>query len=488
MNEREKIAHLLRRFGLGAGLTELNIYEKLGVKGTIDRLIDYEKVEENFPVSPWEFTGYGNEGLIMTDPPKFSSWWALRMMMTQRPLQEKLTLFWHNHFAVSSEKVTDGVLMLEYQEILRKNANGNFKSLLREISKSSAMVFYLDTHQSTKQHPNENFAREVMELFTLGQGKYDERDIKEAARAFTGWGLHYAGIGGETDYEKLRDQLAREGRSVLSFCVVPSLHDEGVKTILGKTANFEGDAVLDHLCNQAECPKFITKKLAAWFIDGPISDALHNRLAEAFKASNFELKPVLRLIAESDEFWSESQVRKMPKSPPDYYAAIFRQIGLSGILLTLRGEVKDVYAPMKPEVRGSGDGLNFLMSREGFMLTYPPNVGGWNWGKAWITTANVTFRIQLPQILFRGEDTNRPIAMFVVNRLVNELKADTPEKIIDGMLAIFDGQVPSEKRALLIETCVKAGGTRALGDKETASNLITKVFGLLAATPEFQVV
>ena len=183
MNERDKIAHLLRRFGLGAGKYEVEEYGKLGLEGAVDRLINYDKVDEQFPVSPMEMMGYGTEGLIMFDPPKFASWWAMRMMLTRRPLQEKLTLFWHDHFAVSAEKVADGMNMLLYQQTLRQHASGNFRTLLKEVSKTPAMIFYLDTHHSTAEHPNENFAREVMELFTLGIGHYTEKDIKEAARA-----------------------------------------------------------------------------------------------------------------------------------------------------------------------------------------------------------------------------------------------------------------------------------------------------------------
>jgi len=486
MNDRDKIAHLLRRFGLGAGKYEVDEYAKLGVEGTINVLIDYDKVDEQFPVNPWELTGYGTDGLIMFDPPKFASWWSLRMMLTKRPLQERLTMFWHNHFAVSAEKVADGPNMLHYQQTLRKHASGNFRTLLKEVSKTAAMVFYLDTHQSTAEHPNENFAREVLELFTLGIGHYTEKDIKEAARAFTGWSLHYSDIGGTQPYDKVVEEAARKGRSPLSFCEVPSLHDDGEKTILGKTANFDGDMTLNLLCDDPQCAKFITKKLAGWFIEGPISDALQAKLVKTFIDNNLEIKPVLRDIAMSSEFWADAQVRHRPKSPPDYYVAMFRQLGLQGILLQIRGDVKDVYKPMRPEVRGVGDALLFLMSREGFLLTYPPNVGGWDWGAAWITTSNMTMRIQLPNTIFRGEDASRPISAYLAEKLAADFKPDTSEKVIDAMLQIFDGEVPTEKRTLLVKACTDAGGADALKDKETASVMIVNVMKLLVAAPEYQ--
>lgn len=486
MTERDKIAHLLRRFGLGAGKYEVDQYAKLGLEGAIDRLINYDKVDEQFPIDPWELTGYGTEGLIQYDPPKFAAWWSLRLLMTQRPLQERLTLFWHDHFAVSAEKVGDGPNMLGYMQTLRANANGNFRTMLKAVSKTPAMVFYLDTHHSTAEHPNENFAREALELFALGIGNYTEKDIKEAARAFTGWSLHYIDIGGNTPYEKVVEECARKGKSPLSFCMVPALHDNTEKTILGKTGKFDGDQTLDMLCDHPACAKFITKKLASWFIEGPISDALQTKLANVFTSSGLELKPVLLEIAHSDEFWAEKQVRMKPKSPIDYYVPFFRQLALQPILLQLRGEVKDVFKPMRPEVRGSGEGLLFLMNREGFLPLYPPNVGGWNWGNSWITSANMTSRIQLPLTIFVGDDKNRPIAQLVAAKLYADFKPDTSEKLVDGMLQMFDGEIPTIKRELLVKACNDAGGVKSLADKETASKLISEVMKLLVASPDYQ--
>lgn len=486
MNEREKIAHLLRRFGLGAGKTEVDAYLPLGVDGAIERLIDYDKVDEGFPVDPWEVTGYG-EGLIQYDPAKFGAWWALRMFLTKRPLQERMTLFWHNHFAVSATKVADGPNMLAYMETLRKHATGNFRDLLHATSKTAAMIFYLDTHQSVKGHPNENFAREVMELFTLGQGHYTEKDIQEAARAFTGWSIHYMGIGGETDYAKLAEQLARQGRSPLSFCIVPDLHDETPKTIFGKTANYDGDGVLDLLLEQPRTSEFIASKVAAWFVDGALDPAFVASLAKTFRESNYEIKPLLRAIAKSDAFWSAKNVAVRPKSPIDYYVATFRQLGVAPIILALRGEVKDKFKPMRAEVKGVGDGLYFLMNREGLLLLYPPSVAGWEWGKAWMTTSNMASRMTLPETLMRGEDKNRPISQIIANRLKTEYKVANEEAMVSALLEIFDGVIPNDKRDLLVEACVASGGVKALEDKEQASIMLSKVMALLAATPEFQV-
>lgn len=485
MTEREKIAHLLRRFGLGAGKYEVDAYMPLGVAGALDRLIDYEKVDEQFPISPWEMTGYG-DGLIQFDPPKFGAWWALRMFLSRRPLQEKLTMFWHNHFAVSAEKVADGPSMLRYQQTLREGANGNFRELLRKVSKTTAMVLYLDTHHSYKDSPNENFAREVMELFTLGQGHYTEKDVQEAARAFTGWSLHFVDIGGNTPYEKLSEQMARRGRSVFSFCVVPDLHDAGTKSILGRTGNFDGDAVLDILCDHPQTAKYISAKLATWFIGKAPSESLLQKLSEVFIGAKLEVKPLIRAIAESNEFWDAANVRSIAKSPLDFYAGFFRSMNLQPILLALRGEVTDPYKPMKPELRGIGEGLYFLMSREGLLLLYPPNVSGWEWGNAWITTANMASRFQLPALLFKGDDKNRPISQMIAARLRDEFRAKSSADIVTALFDIFDVQVSSDKHSLIVKACEDAGGIAVLSDKEKASSMLVKVLELVVATPEYQ--
>ncbi len=486
MNEREKISHLLRRFGLGAGKYEVDQYAPLGVEGTIDRLINYEKVDEKFPVNPYEMTGYGEEGLLMLDPPRFAAWWSLRLLLTQRPLQERLTLFWHNHFAVSGDKVFYGPSVLEYQQVLRRNASGNFRTLLHEVSKTPAMVFYLDAQMSVKGKPNENVAREVMELFTLGAGHYTEKDIQEAARAFTGWGIHYVDFGGQTPFEQIIDRCAREEKMALNFCDVPALHDSGEKTILSKTAKFSGDDVLDHLCAQARCPEFISHKLAKWFIEPPISDGLKTKLAKVMSESNLEIKPMLKVIAASDEFWSDANVLKRHRSPIDYYVAWFRQLGIQPVLLGLRGEVPNPYKPMKQELRGAAEGLLFLMSREGFLLHFPPNVSGWNWGEAWITTANMTARQTFPTMILRGDDTNRPISSMIAAKLINENRVTNEMEIVKHIVEIFDAHIPDAKLPILAEAVKKLGGVEALKDKEKASILLASLSGLMVATPEYQ--
>src|SRR5688572_9675267 len=188
--ERDKGAHLLRRFGLGASEAELDYYLKDGLSGAIDKLLDYDKANEGFDGEVEKFQNQNGQ----LQPQAVGVWWTLRLVATQRPLQEKMTVFWHDHFATSASKVQNGPTMHRHNDVLRENATGNFKAFLTEVSKDPAMLFWLDNQYNVAGKPNENFAREVMELFTLGvDNGYNEQDIKEAARAFTGWSIGRVG-------------------------------------------------------------------------------------------------------------------------------------------------------------------------------------------------------------------------------------------------------------------------------------------------------
>ena len=477
MDDRARVAHLLRRFGLGAGKTELDIFAPLGVDGAISRLINYESVPEQFPATAWEFMAY-EDGKYQLDPPQVTGWWALRMLLSQRPLEQRLTLLWHDHFSVSGEKVFDAPMMLQYLEVLRQNASGDFRKLLHQISRTPALLFYLDTHLSTKFKPNENFARELLELFTLGQGNYSEKDIQEAARAFTGWSIHYGGIGLENDFDALRQNAAKEGHSIFSFCEVPDLHDPGEKLILGQRGNFAGGEVLDITLAHAATPKFIATKLVNWLVGEGATTAMVDKIAAQLRKDEYQFRPSLRFIAESPEFWSENTIRKNAKSPVDFTVALFRQFGVGDVLRQLRGKPGE---PVRKEIKDISLGLGFLMSQQGLLLLYPPNVGGWEWGKAWITSTNMTSRWGHAKIVFQGDDPNRPIAAWIGQRILKEFNG----AIVDGFLDIFDGDPTTEQRAVLKGIADKHGKS-ALSDKDRASELFVELGTALFAMPSYQ--
>src|SRR5579862_8257176 len=319
MTDREKIAHLLRRFGMGAGTLEMAKYEPLGVQGTLDRLLDYEKVDEAFPIGPWEIAFEKDKTEVYVDPFRFAAWWSLRLLMSERPLEQKLALFWHSHLVVGADKVEFGPTMVEYLETLRTLGGSEFAPLLTAISRTPAMIKYLDGDANLRGSPNENFGREVMELFTLGIGSYTEDDVKNAARAFTGFGLRFPLYEGGADavQPRLRDGLVK-GNPMLVATYSPALHDDGPKTILGETKNFGFDEALAMLAGRSETAKHLGRKLFEFFAFRNPPQPVLDKVTQAFTASGGNVRKALRGIAEMDEFWGDACVRQQVKSPVDF--------------------------------------------------------------------------------------------------------------------------------------------------------------------------
>ena len=269
-------------------------------------------------------------------------WWANRMVATRRPLEEKMALFWHGHFATGDEKVQDYRKMLRQNELLRAKATGNFRDLLIAVSQDPAMLVSLDAGVNVKGAPNENFAREIMELFTMGVGNYTEKDIQEAARAFTGW--NYKG---------------------LDFVVNPQQHDEGVKTVLGNSGNFDGVQVIDIILARQVTSEYIASKLYRYFVREEVTPAMREKLGKLLRDKHFEIAPFLETVFESRDFYSDTSVGTRIKSPVELTVSTYRKLGLT-------------------EVPGIPD-FNVLTVAMGQKLLNPPNVAGWTSGKSWIT-------------------------------------------------------------------------------------------------------
>jgi uncharacterized protein (DUF1800 family) len=294
------------------------------------------------------------------------AWWMSEMLATPTPLTERMTLFWHNHFVSSLQKVRQPQLMYRQNVLLRRNALGNFGEMLHAVAKDPAMIIYLDSASNRKAAPNENFAREVMELFTLGEGHYTEQDIKEAARAYTGWSLEP-----ETGEFKWR----------------PNIHDEGVKTVLGKSGNFDGDAVLDILLAQPAAAEFIVKKLWMEFVSTdtalPANQAEIKRIAAQFRNSRYEIKAALAGIFTSPRFYAPENNANLVKSPVELVAGTVRQLGIR-------------YSDPIPFV--------FVTAGLGQNLMAPPNVRGWPGGETWINSTTLLARKQFVERMFRVDE------------------------------------------------------------------------------------
>ncbi len=289
--------------------------------------------------------------------------WLSEMIVSNAQLREKMSLFWHGHFASRTMNIFHQQTLLD---TIRRNALGNFGDLLREVSKSAAMINFLNNNQNKKDHPNENFAREVMELFTMGRGNYTEQDVKETARAFTGWGANPQG-----DFQfRIRQ------------------HDEGEKSVLGKSGRFDGDEVLNILLEQGSTARFITRKLYRYLVNEQVDDAHTDWLASRFFQSNYDIKGLLQDIFGSEWFYDDHNIGSRIKSPVDLLAGIRRLL------------------PMTIE---NGDSQLLVQRLLGQVLFYPPNVAGWPGGPNWIDSSTLMFRLRIPQLLYgSGEFQQNP--------------------------------------------------------------------------------
>ena len=286
--------------------------------------------------------------------------WLKVFVNTDAQLREKMAFFWHGHFACRNLNVfyQQGLL-----DVIRRNALGSFRDMLHEVSKSAAMLNFLNNQQNRKDHPNENFAREVMELFTLGRGNYTENDIKEAARAFTGWS---ADLKGQFVFRRFQ-------------------HDFGNKTVLGKSGNFDGDEVLDILLSQKQTAKFITQKVYKFFVNENIDDEKVNWLANRFFESTYDIGKLMEDIFTSDWFYDEKNIGSKIKSPIELLAGIQR---------------------MLPMELANQEALTFLQRALGQILFYPPNVAGWPGGKTWIDSSSLMLRMRIPQLINDVDEFN----------------------------------------------------------------------------------
>jgi uncharacterized protein (DUF1800 family) len=468
LSEREKGAHLLRRFGLGASEAELDYYLKNGLNGAIDSLLNYEQNTEAIELPP-DVIRNKNGNLPIQ---RIGSWWAGRMLMTRKPLQEKMVLFWHNHFATSGDKVTNSLMMIGQNEVLRKNATGNFRTLLHEVSKDPAMLVWLDGQDNIKGRANENFARELFELFTLGVGNYTEKDIQEAARAFTGWSYVRTG---------------KAKRASAEYLFKPKLHDEGPKTVFGKTGNLTGEDVLNHVCALPRTAEFIVSKLWTWFVyPNPSLSTLKPHI-DVFVKNNLEIKPLLKSIMKSEEFYSERSVRKLVKNPVDFCLSSLRAMGVGeiiaeGIKALPQTEDEDAQVSAVVSKLGPANSVTQAMKNQGMWLLFPPDVSGWKPGEAWITSATMVERINWANRIL-GNSQRGSLGKYPVYSL---LSADTtPMGIAQKLCSIYDAPIKGAKLVTLAKAAETAMGKDGLTQRN-AGLVASAVTKLIFGSPEYQ--
>ncbi len=301
---------------------------------------------------------------------ELKGWWMKEMVRTNTPLAERMTLFWHNHFTSGLRKVKVPTLMYNQNMLLRKHALGNFRQLLHAVSKDPAMIIYLDNVSNVRGKPNENFARELLELFTLGEGYYSEDDIKEAARAFTGWGID---------------------RNTGKYKFISRRHDFGPKTFMGQTANFNGEDIINVILQQPRVAHHIAEKLWREFVSASPDSKEIDRLATIFRNHNYEIKPLVQALLSSSAFRDARNRGTMIKSPVEL----------------LVGTLRIFNVPL-----GSGQRLAFASRIMGQDVFDPPNVKGWVGGTVWITSDTLLMRQQIIERFFRGREMRALLKKF----------------------------------------------------------------------------
>jgi len=340
---RRHAAHLLRRAGFGGSAADVDALQSLGAERGIDSILHPPGDEAAFDAYPATAALYDPKTRNATA----QNWWLDRMLRTHRPLTEKMTLFWHGHFATSIRKVP-AVLMVEQIDFLRTNALGNFRTLLMGISKDPAMLVWLDNRANNKLHPNENYAREVMELFALGLGNYTEDDVRSAARAFTGWTID-------------KNQ---------AFVFRPAQHDDGEKTFLDRTGPFGGEDVVDIIVQQPVHQRFLCRKLLEFFVYSDPEPELIEALAQVYALSGYDLARTVGTIVRSNVFFSTRAYRALPKSPIEFAIGLLRFMNVEAV---------------------PADTIGWLR-RMGQEPMAPPSVKGWDGGPTWINTATLLAR------------------------------------------------------------------------------------------------
>jgi len=441
-SERARVAHLLRRAGFGATEAELDQYTALGFQGALDRLLHPEQVDDSAAEALYASLvpnpDSDPDAYKKIENAKFA--WLNRMLVTQRPLQEKMTLFWHTHFATANYKVGDALLMLQQIQLFRDNALGNFESLLQQVTRDPAMLIWLDNRTNRKGAPNENYAREVMELFAVGIGNYTDTDVKEGARAFTGYSL---------DKEK-------------HFVFNANQHDSGDKTFLGQTGNFDADDILATLVRHPATARFLTTKLFRFFVaDQPASSTI-DRLAATYTSSGFDMRAVLLDLFSGPEFLSDAAYHGLVKQPADFVIGSLKALGTQNV----------------------GPDVTQILRRMGQDLLNPPDVSGWKMGLAWINATTLFERFNFANRLVSARDAQKPYFTDVAGQ-VQAHGLSGPGDLIDYYLALLVDRDASPAARDSLTSYLNDAGALSL-DQAGIDRKVRGLVHLTMSLPTFQ--
>ena len=416
--------HLLGRSQFGYTPDELEQAVTGGLNATVDRLIATQPESAEFRQAE---EALRKTAFATGEIADLKIWWLYRMWATANPLAEKVALFWHNHFATSNDKVRSIPQMLAQNELIRTHGLGSFKSLLHGMSRDTAMLVWLDGNANRKRHPNENFAREIMELFALGVGNYTEKDIQEAARAFSGWHV-------------------REG----AFWFNQLQHDESTKTVFGKSGNFDGAAIVDLCLEQPACARFLGMKLLKTFVCPDPSTEQIDAVAARIRAHDYNMSPVMRELFSSQLFFGASCRRNVIKSPLDLVV---------GSLRSLAATVK-----WPPVAR--------LLANLGQDVFEPPSVKGWEGGRLWINSSSILLRTNFATELASGDQ------IATLRTAILDMAAGASDAVATQIEKLLGGQTDAALHSEIVTHHQRVEGS--------AEQKLRSILQLVMSLPEFQ--
>ena len=461
------MAHLMRRAGFGATYDELEARAAKGYESTVDELVD----PDAYGVPEYDeltLARYFPDMEVPSAPAMGTANFMYHLYTTPRPLVEKMTLFWHMVFATGNSKVDNPPEMLQQIQMFREHGMGSYKDLLLRLSKDPSMIFWLDNNENHKRAPNENWGRELLELFSMGQGNYSEDDVKMAARAFTGW----------TILPKIPRTPYQ--RHHWKFIYKAEDHDHGEKTFLGHTGRFNGEDIIDIVVQQPATATFMARHLYNFFVadevqvpswlDVPPRDPeAVQAIADTFVNPDFDIRETLRFLLNSDFFKDESVWFAKVKNPAEVVAGTIRLIG-------------DFQEP-RPGVLPIG----LEGTYQGQDLINPPSVEGWHTGREWIDTGSLVRRVNFVADSFSNAEM--PGIKSIINRLGSR-DTLTPDEMVDDCLELLGAvRINDETREQLL-THVRSGGEISRGSTEEETRAfgkrVTEVLQLIAATREYQ--
>ncbi len=471
--QRRLIAHLLRRSGFGATQQEIDIACENGYDATVQSVLN---PGESNHIPDDVIQRYHSDMHELRYGDSSAAYWLYRMISTQTPMVEKIALFWHGIFATGYSKLNNARSVLNQVDMFRNFGLGKFDNLLLELSKDPAMIIWLDNHDNHNGSINENFGRELLELFSMGIGNYSENDIKEASRAFTGWTL------GNVEYMAMRaskDSIWPYGRIAWHFNYDKSDHDNGRKTFLENTGNFNGEDIVKIICNQESTARFISRHLYDFFVADeepvpqwnytePNNPEAIDELVQIYFDSDHNISAMLEAIFYSDYF-TQSEFSRV-KCPAEIVAGTLRMSG-------------SIQSP-SDKIFSSGNITGYM----GQMLLNPPSVEGWHEGTEWINSGALVERVNFASAEI-GDITN-PGIRSLVSRVVESLQVDEPnfssEELINTCTD-FLGVAPmgdSIKQTLI--NLLDSQGDFAQDNPSELENRIVYLLSLISSTPEFQ--